>query len=1303
MARPAKSSQAEGVRRLVVRPAVWAALAFSALAAPARGQWDVSPAPILQWFESSYETIENRTADLFMTGYGSVWLPPPGRADISDYSVGYDVYDRFDLGGARNETLYGTETGLKTVASTFHRAGVDLHVDAIINHCGFSDLGTDGFVDAGGYPGLAITLPYDIDGDFNSAYDYGDLRGRLAGLVDIDHGKNYVYIRHPVAPGDPQNLPLEGTVPDGAGRLANVPTADNRRFYPDRDLDPITVYDPWTGEGDIPIYPYNLDNPMAGDATAENATGYLMRYLQWMVQTVGVDGFRIDAAKHVEGFTFGYLDRAVYRSNPRLNLDGSTKHVFSYSEVYDGDKGYLQGFIRKDINPYEPGVIGGNRDVLDFPLHFALNSNLTGNGYANDWYNVRDATMDVHDDGCHNGSQGVMFVQSHDEYGPELSNVAHAYVLMHPGNAVVYFNGRQFGDNRDFPKLGRGDAIGGVYGDYIRRLVEIRNTHGRGNYCERWIEKELFAFERCGSALVLLSNRTDAGFDERTLMTSLTPGTPLIELTGVANDPGIDPRDDIPGMLVVQGDGTVNVRFLKNSSYDLDMNSFYHRTGALIYGLAAPDAPAGLELSGVSSVLPGSSPGANDYENGITRLEDLHVITGDSFDVSLQTQPVNLLGFYRDVWADGDNAILKVDGGLDVNGNGYVDCVTPGIPSYGFENFTTKWEPLIGPGGLGDAGWTGDGEFVQTIDTTALAEGTHYIEVRAFRHRDDGGPEIYSSFKKVIYVDRLPPNSAVEGFQPFDNAPDVPEDQDLLVRSVDQTASDVNVFLDQPAATADSEFIARAMGGENHAEQIDRDLFVFGFLGLTHGNHAVTVVTFEPTGNVNVQRFGGLFTETMHGAGLGDVNFDGQLTSADLADVGGAFEEVLWSANTQFNPAADVNGDGRIDAHDLVDLGAVLTSAGAAPDVLATWQAVKVRRGDFAGGGSIDQADHDELADHFGASDWLYDLNADGAVTPLDTFMLAGELDLPAEPPTRCQAPAGDWSAPAHWTAGTPSASLGAHIDNGGNVSVSAPEAHAANLYIALATTGRLDLGAAVLETHSVHLGGDGELAGSAGSEIRLTGHFYNLSTRPAPCDLDETTLRFAGEALAGPQLLEAAGRDEGNDPDAWIDNFAIGQLVVEPGSIVRLVDWFDNQLDGNGNEAVYVDELVLAEPDPGSGDGQGWIDLNGISLYYRNGGEVKRLYYGDTNLDGTVNFLDYLAMKANLGTASGGLWSAGDTNGDGAVDRTDLLALRGNFGRFLADAPGGAGAGAPVPEPAAVMMLTLGAAALLRRRRRSR
>ena len=400
--------------------------------------FDESAPVILQWFESSYKTIESRMADVHAAGYGAIWTPPPGRADISNYSVGYDVYDRFDLGSTGNPTLYGTATGIKQTANAIHRAGLDLHVDFILNHNGYSGTSPDGqanadFRAAGGYPGFFSQFFGDVDGDFNSGYSYGDVQGRLAGLIDIDHDKNYRAVRSPV-PGFANNI--AAGMQAWNGRVANVALESNRQFYPDRNGTPIMVFDPITGEQNIPVYSFNTANPMAGDPVEENALGYLMRNAQWLVQTVGVDGLRIDAAKHVDGFVLDYLDRAIYRSNPRNLLDGSAKHTFAYSEVFDGNPAYLLGHVKKTINPADPGRIGGNRDTMDFKLYFAMKENLEQYGTSGAWSNIKDADLDYAADTVHNGSHGVKFVNNHDVFAPyKLNNVAHAYTLLMPGQS----------------------------------------------------------------------------------------------------------------------------------------------------------------------------------------------------------------------------------------------------------------------------------------------------------------------------------------------------------------------------------------------------------------------------------------------------------------------------------------------------------------------------------------------------------------------------------------------------------------------------------------------------------------------------------------------------------------------------------------------------------------------------------------------------------------------------------------------------------------------------------------------------
>ena len=329
------------------------------------------------------------------------------------------MYDRFDLGKPGEETLYGTERGLRKFADRLHQFDGRLQVDTVLNHNAYSDndysnFDGDGnftnqftdFAQSGGYPGFVLQNPDGGTDPMGTAGTFGDfhdpvwgghyLNGQLSGLLDFDHGTNHQLIRHPVTPGDPNNIPA-GVIP-WVGRLANVPDAGNRRFYPDTDLPGTTYWDPKTSQN-VTVYPYNTSDSTAGDAVQENATALLQRYMQWMVQEIGVDGFRLDAAKHMERSALEQIDTAVYRSNPRLRLDGSQEHVFMYGEVVPGsgqpggqsNQDFLASFTRKDIDPNVPGTIGGNRDVLDFALRGELNNNLTFNVYRTTgitWFTV---------------------------------------------------------------------------------------------------------------------------------------------------------------------------------------------------------------------------------------------------------------------------------------------------------------------------------------------------------------------------------------------------------------------------------------------------------------------------------------------------------------------------------------------------------------------------------------------------------------------------------------------------------------------------------------------------------------------------------------------------------------------------------------------------------------------------------------------------------------------------------------------------------------------------------------------------
>ena len=53
---------------------------------------------------------------------------------------------------------------------------------------------------------------------------------------------------------------------------------------------------------------------------------------------------------------------------------------------------------------------------------------------------------------------------------------------------------------------------------------------------------------------------------------------------------------------------------------------------------------------------------------------------------------------------------------------------------------------------------------------------------------------------------------------------------------------------------------------------------------------------------------------------------------------------------------------------------------------------------------------------------------------------------------------------------------------------------------------------------------------------------------------------------------------------------------------------------------------------------------------------------YGDANLDGHVDSVDFTYLASNFNTQSGAGWARGDFNGDHAVDLSDFTTLAANF-----------------------------------------
>ena len=815
-------------------------IALSAgIAFPAHG--DV----LLQYFESRWETIERRMPDVFVAGYAGLWLPPPGRADTGTSSAGYDVFDRFHLGSPTEPTLYGNRGNFAIVIDQAHHAGLRVYTDLILNHNGFRDHRTPSFEEDGGYPGFAVKLSRENDkfGDFHDPNAGGRLNERISGLIDIAQEKNYTYIRHPVEESA-DNLPYKP--------IRN----ENRALYPDRDLPP----------NELGLHPFNFDDPLAGDPVLENATGLLLRHVQWMVEVVGVDGFRLDAVKHIPEWFFDDFYDAVLWQRGRPGLDGTPTTPFSFGEAYDSSWDLLSGYIRKD------GF--GNRDVLDFPLFFALRNELSGSGFGK-WGNIVGSTIDGSDGNDHDGTRGVSFAGSHDDGQLGDALLAHAYILTRPGLPLVYFNAGQFG-SRNFPKPGRDDALGN-FDPYLTTLLDIHNEYVRDTYYERSIDDDVLVYERRLQCLVALNDNRDTSqrrYDERTVQTSWLEGTRLHELTGNADDDTLDPNGEIPSLVVVDKNRRATIRVPRN----------VNGRGYLIFGPANPNGT--LSLAPLDGEI---APDSDKVPAKLRRATAVPVLTAAEFEIRLDTTS----GDPDDPDTD-DNALFRIDCGGDFNANGAIDILTGDFA--GFEQFLTEHDPLFDGGA---------GVYRQTIDTSTLDEGYHYLTVLAFRHRTQGEP-IFESWRQPIYIDRADPTAnLIAPTQTGDK--DVTTKSFLVVaRGLDRSVNRVHAIFDR--ALSDD---VLSLISDNNKMTRDGSEFSRRWNNIVSGNHTVALVAFEDSGRHAIFRYKGIHAENGFGAGPGDCNRDGSIDFEDI-DI---FVDFLVAGF--FDPTADINADGEVDFNDI--------------------------------------------------------------------------------------------------------------------------------------------------------------------------------------------------------------------------------------------------------------------------------------------------------------------------------------------------------------------------------------------------
>ena len=279
------------------------------------------------WWDS-LATVAPRLATL---GVQTVWIPSPAKGAGGRFSMGYDLYDYYDLGSHYGKgtlrTRFGTRTQLEDMMAAFDASGLRTMADVVLNHRDGGDFQTDvACVPGGGAP-------------FRKYNRFLPQSGRLPGFATHFHS-------------NPTHCDYDGPFHD-------EPFGQDVCYFHDTDA----TLDAAAPGGGWHHGPHNLG--AKGDS--------LVVWGRWLVDDLGVDEVRVDAIKHIEtGFLAPWLSELSDGAQP-----------FAVGEFFGGT-GEIKAY-HDDVEAFNGTFGGGGRAadfaVFDFGLRYALKAMADGGGF----------------------------------------------------------------------------------------------------------------------------------------------------------------------------------------------------------------------------------------------------------------------------------------------------------------------------------------------------------------------------------------------------------------------------------------------------------------------------------------------------------------------------------------------------------------------------------------------------------------------------------------------------------------------------------------------------------------------------------------------------------------------------------------------------------------------------------------------------------------------------------------------------------------------------------------------------------
>lgn len=475
--------------------------------------------------------------ELKKAGINMVWLPPAYKGAAGTTSVGYDVYDMYDLGEFDQKgtvrTKYGSREDYLKAVHVFQEQGIAVLCDIVLNH----RMGADGKEDVIVQEGLSTNRNKNIGRKKKiSAWTKFDFPGRAGKYSTFQWSAKH----------------FSGTDWDDAKKKTGIFRFNGKSW--DRKTD--------TENG-------NFDYLMGAnlDTSHPEVIKETLDWGKWYQDTVCMDGLRLDAVKHI-GFDFyrnWIAKMREYRKAQMAAMDlqemaaikeRGAEDYFMVGEYWSGELDKLVHYL--DETDYSV-------DLFDVPLHYKFLQAATSNGNFDMSTLYEDTLSGVAPE------YAVPFVDNHDtQPGQALYSfipdwfkpIAYALILLRAVGTPCVFYGDYYGIPHDNIKVM----------PELKKLLKIRECCAYGQEHLFFDDVSLVGFTREGddehqdSGLAVLLTDSFGG-RKRMYMGTQFAGQRMVDAMGKISQPVVI-GDDGWGEFMVDG-GSVSVWVNENVGEDL--------------------------------------------------------------------------------------------------------------------------------------------------------------------------------------------------------------------------------------------------------------------------------------------------------------------------------------------------------------------------------------------------------------------------------------------------------------------------------------------------------------------------------------------------------------------------------------------------------------------------------------------------------------------------------------------------------------------------------------------------------------